>query len=351
GELRDWLVADYLPGAAGTPDAVGQDRYRVGVKYWNGASLDVTEAYEWGWAQYREILAQMRTEAEKILPGSNPQQAMHHLDSHSEVIDGVDAVRDRLQQLMDEAMAFLAGSHFDLADPVKVVEARIAPPGSAAAPYYTLPSADFSRPGRTWLPTMGKTSFPLWNLYSVWYHEGVPGHHLQFAQWQYLSSRLSLWQTSVGAVSACSEGWALYAERLMDELGFLEPPGARMGYLDAQLMRAIRVIIDIGMHLQLPIPPDWQPGAGQRWTPELGLEFFVAHSGRPREFLESEVTRYLSGPGQAISYKIGERAWLAGRSAAQAARGSGFDLKAWHMASLSLGSLGLDDLADELARL
>jgi uncharacterized protein (DUF885 family) len=351
GGLRDWLVAEYLPGTAATPDGVGQDRYRVGVKYWNGASLDITEAYEWGWSQYREILAQMRAEAAKILPGATPSEAMHHLDSHGEVVDGVDAVRDRLQQLMDEAMAFLAGTHFDLADPVRVVEAWIAPPGSAAAPYYTPPSADFSRPGRTWLPTLGKTSFPLWNLYSTWYHEGVPGHHLQFAQWQYLSSQLSLYQTSVGAVSACSEGWALYAERLMDELGFLEPAGARMGYLDAQLMRAIRVIIDIGMHLELPVPTDWAPGAGQRWTPELALEFFVAHSGRSRDFLHSEVNRYLSGPGQAISYKIGERAWLDGRAAAMAARGATFDLKSWHMAALSLGTLGLDDLADELARL
>ncbi len=152
-------------------------------------------------------------------------------------------------------------------------------------------------------------------------------------------------------MSACSEGWALYAERLMDELGFLQQPGARMGYLDAQLMRAIRVIVDIGMHLELPVASDWAPGAGQRWTPDLGLAFFTSNSGRDREFAESEIVRYLSMPGQAISYKLGERAWLEGRDAAKAARGASFDLKAWHMAALSLGSLGLDDLAAELARL
>jgi len=349
--LRDWLRADYLPRAAGTPDGVGEDRYRIGVKRWNGANIDLAETYEWGWSQYREIVAEMQAEAEKILPGSTPSEAMHHLDEHGEAVDGVEAIRERLQQLMDEAIASLDGTHFDLADPIKVVEARIAPAGSAAAPYYTLPSQDFSRPGRTWLPTLGKTRFPLWELYSTWYHEGVPGHHLQLAQWQYVSRQLSEYQTAVGFVSACAEGWALYAERLMDELGFLEPPGARLGFLDAQLMRAIRVIVDIGMHLQLPVASDWAPGAGQPWTPDLALEFFVAHSGREREFAESEVVRYLSGPGQAISYKIGERAWLEGRAAARAAHGAGFDLKAWHMAALSLGSLGLDDLADELARL
>ncbi len=353
-ELRDWLLAEYLPAAAGTPDGMGEQRYHAGARRWNGANLDLAEAYAWGWSQFGEILAQMNAEAARILPGAGPVQAMHHLDEHSEAVEGVEQIRDRLQELMDTAMASLAGTHFDLADPIKVVEARIAPPGSAAAPYYTGPSQDFSRPGRTWLPTLGRTRFPLWNLISTWYHEGVPGHHLQIAQWRYLSAQLSVYQTSAGGVSACSEGWALYAERLMDELGYLEAPGARMGYLDAQLMRAIRVIIDIGMHLQLEIPADWAAGAGQRWTPELALEFFVAHSGRERDFLESEIVRYLSAPGQAISYKLGERAWLAGRDAAKAAhesRGDSFDLKSWHMAALSLGSLGLDDLADELAAL
>jgi uncharacterized protein (DUF885 family) len=349
--LREQLLAEYLPAAAGTPDGVGQERYRIGARQWNGAELDLAEVYEWGWSQYREISADLRSEVERILPGANATEAMAHLDVHGEVVNGVDAVRDRLQGLMDEAMASLAGTHFDLADPIRVVEARIAPPGSAAAPYYTGPSQDFSRPGRTWLPTLGRTSFPMWGLYSTWYHEGVPGHHLQIAQWRYLGPQLSLYQTSIGGVSACSEGWALYAERLMDELGFLTAPGARIGYLDAQLMRAIRVIVDIGMHLQLPVPPDWAAGAGQRWTPELALEFFAAHSGRPRDFVASEIARYLSAPGQAISYKLGERAWLAGRAAARAAHGDGFDLKSWHMAALSLGALGLDDLADELARL
>jgi uncharacterized protein (DUF885 family) len=350
-DLGDWLAAEYLPGAAGTPDGVGLDRYRTSVRRWLGASPDLTEAYEWGWAQYREIMAQMTTEAATVLPGASPREAMRHLDTHGQIIDGVDAIRKWLQDLMDTAMDQLDGTHFELADPVRVARAMIAPPGSAAAPYYTAPSQDFSRPGRTWLPTMGHTTFPVWGLYSTWYHEGVPGHHLQLAQWTYLASRLSTYQTAVGGVSANTEGWALYAERLMDELGYLEPPGARMGYLDAQLMRAIRVIIDIGMHLGLTVAADSPMFAGAAWTPELALDFFDAHVGRGREFLASEVVRYLGLPGQAISYKLGERAWLAGRAAARAAHGPAFDLKSWHMAALSLGSLGLDDLTDELARL
>jgi uncharacterized protein (DUF885 family) len=354
GALARWLGTDYLSRTAGSPDGVGADRYRVCARRWTGANTDPQEAYAWGWEQFKDLQAQMSAEAQLVLAGASAQEAMHHLDARGEAVEGVEEIRAWLQRMMDQAIADLDGTHFDLADPLKTVEARIAPPGSAAAPYYTGPSQDFSRPGRTWLPTLGRTRFPVWNLISTWYHEGVPGHHLQLAQWRYLSGELSMYQTAVGGVSACSEGWALYAERLMDELGYLATPGARLGYLDAQNMRAIRVVIDIGMHLQLRVPDDSPLGAGQPWTPDLALEFFTAHSGRDKEFLASEVIRYLSGPGQAISYKLGERAWLAGRTAAQAAHaasGREFDLKAWHMAALSLGSLGLDDLADELAAL
>jgi uncharacterized protein (DUF885 family) len=349
--LRDWLLADYLPGTHGTPDGVGEERYRITAQDWNGANLDLAEAYAWGWEEYRRIWAEMGAETERILPDATPKRAMDHLEDRGQTVDGVPEIRRWLQGVMDEAMANLDGTHFDLADPIKVCETRIAPAGSAAAPYYTGPSLDFSRPGRTWLPTLGKTSFPVWGLVSTWYHEGVPGHHLQIAQWTYLASRLSTYQTTVGGVSANMEGWALYAERLMDELGFLTDPGLRMGYLEAQIARAIRVVIDIGMHLSLTVPADSPMFAGERWTAERALEFFLAHSGQPRDYLESEIVRYLGGPGQAIGYKLGERAWLEGREAARSAHGAAFDLKAWHMAALSQGSLGLDDLAAELSRL
>ncbi len=349
--LRDTLTGELLPAAAGTPDAVGPDRYRLGARLNTGADLDLAEAYAWAWDEYRRIDAEMRKEAEAVLPGSDPPAAMRHLDEHGAAIDGVPEVRDWLQGLMDSTVTALDGAHFDIAGPLRRVEAMIAPPGSAAAPYYTPPSMDFSRPGRTWLPTMGETRFPRWSLVSTWFHEGVPGHHLQFAEWTRCAGRLSVYQTSVGMTSANIEGWALYAERLMDELGLLTEPGARLGYLDAQQMRAIRVVVDIGMHLRLTVPADSPLNAGATWTPQVAREFFGAHSGRPAAFLDSEIVRYLGWPGQAISYKLGERAWLAGRDAARAARGPAFDLRAWHAAALAQGSLGLDDLTDELARL
>ncbi|MFI5978257.1 DUF885 domain-containing protein [Streptomyces sp. NPDC051452] len=351
-ELRDWLRDVYAPAVEDAPNTVGRERYARWSRYFNGTDLDLDEAYAYGWSEFHRILGEMRQEGEKILPGAaTPWVVLAHLDEHGRHIEGVEEVRTWLQGLMDKAIEDLDGTHFELAERVRRVESRIAPPGSAAAPYYTAPSEDFSRPGRTWLPTMGQTRFPVYDLVSTWYHEGVPGHHLQLAQWAHVAENLSRYQATVGGVSANAEGWALYAERLMDELGYLGDPEERLGYLDAQMMRAARVIVDIGMHLELEIPADSPFHPGERWTPELAQEFFGAHSSRPAEFVESELTRYLTIPGQAIGYKLGERAWLLGREKARERHGDAFDLKAWHMAALSQGALGLDDLVDELSRL
>ncbi|WP_199863469.1 MULTISPECIES: DUF885 domain-containing protein [unclassified Streptomyces] len=349
--LRDWMRDVYAPAVADAPDTVGRERYQRWTRYFNGTDLDLDQAYAYGWAEYHRLLGEMRTEAERILPGAGPWEALAHLDEHGAHIEGVEEVRVWLQGLMDEAVEALDGTHFELAERVRRVESRIAPAGGAAAPYYTGPSEDFSRPGRTWLPVDGTTRFPEYDLVSTWYHEGVPGHHLQIAQWVHVADRLSRYQATIGKVSANMEGWALYAERLMDELGFLPDAERRLGYLDGQMMRACRVIVDIGMHLGLEIPADSPFHPGERWTPELAQEFFQRHSSRPPSFVESEMTRYLSVPGQAIGYKLGERAWLLGRANARAAHGEAFDAKAWHMAALSLGPLGLDDLVEELSRL
>lgn len=357
--LRDWLADSYGPHAhAHGRDPVGAERYALAARHWTGADLDLAEVYAWGWQEYARLDAELRAEAVRVLPGATPREVMGWLDEQGPAVEGVEAVRDRLQQMLDETVTALDCVHFDFAEPVRRVEAMIAPEGSAAAPYYTMPALDFSRPGRTWLPTLGRDRFPLWDLVSTWYHEGVPGHHLQLAHWVYVCGQLSRYQTTLGLVGANVEGWALYAERLMDELGFLTEIGARIGYLDAQRLRAVRVVIDIGMHLRLPLPADqgvpepFHPG--ELWTPRLAREFLGLNSGYPADYLHSELIRYLGGPGQAISYKLGERAWLTGREAARqahAVHGREFDEKAWHMAALSQGSLGLDDLVAELSAL
>jgi len=275
---------------------------------------------------------------------------IEHLDADpTRAIEGADAFISWNQGLIDQTIADLNGTHFDIAPPLQKCEAMIAAPGSAAAMYYTAPTEDFSRPGRTWYPTMGETRFPLWKEVSTCYHEAVPGHHLQVAQVVYLAGKLSRYQRLFGFVSGHGEGWALYAERLMGELGYLEDPAFEMGMLAAQAMRAVRIVVDIGMHLELPII-DGETHAGEPWTPELALPFVVGRSRFPEVFMRSEVDRYLGWPGQAISYKVGERVWLECRADAKRRKGAGFDLKAFHTYALDLGSMGLAQLRDELAR-
>jgi uncharacterized protein (DUF885 family) len=197
---------------------------------------------------------------------------------------------------------------------------------------------------------MGTTRFPLWKEVSTCYHEAVPGHHLQVAQVKFLGDTLSRFQRSFSFVSGHGEGWALYAERLMGELGYLDNPDYEMGMLAAQAMRAVRVVVDIGMHLELTIPAHERYHPGETWTPELALPFVIERSRFPETFMKSEVDRYLGWPGQAISYKVGERVWLELRDEAKARRGADFDLKAWHTYALNLGGMGLATLREEMAR-
>jgi uncharacterized protein (DUF885 family) len=195
--------------------------------------------------------------------------------------------------------------------------------------------------------------FSTWRETTTVFHEGVPGHHLQCAQVVHRADLLNRWQRLLCWVSGHGEGWALYAERLMDELGYLDDPGDRLGFLDMQGFRAARVIVDIGVHLGLTIPEDnpfgWRPG--EVWNADLVYEFMRAHSRMAEGMLRFEVNRYLGWPGQAPSYKVGERIWLDARAEAQARHGAAFDLKGFHTAALDLGSLGLDPLKAALARL
>lgn len=345
-----YLTSEYAP-YADEADAVGEERYAVKARVWNGTKLDLHETYAWGWAELHRIEHAVGQVAARILPSSSVPEVIELLESDpARAIEGPENLRAWLQDLMDRTIDEMNDVHFDIPEPVRTVEAMIAPPGGASAMYYTGPSEDFSRPGRTWYPTMGKTRFPLWGEVSICYHEGVPGHHLQVAQVRYLAEELTRFQRLLAWSSGHGEGWALYAERLMGELGYLDNPDYELGMLRAQAMRAVRVIVDIGMHLELPIPDDESYHPGERWTPELALPFVIERAMFAEDFMRSEVDRYLGLPGQAISYKVGERCWLECREEARTRRGAAFDLKDWHRYALDLGSMGLDQFRAEMAR-
>lgn len=347
-EFCAYLRHSYMQHARES-DAVGRERYSLGSRSYNGIDLDLSETYEWGWTQLQWVRSEMQNAAASVAPGATVREAVEILETDpARAVHDVNEFRDWMQSLQDVTISNMDGTHFDIPAPVRKIEAMIAPPGGALAMYYTGPSEDFSRPGRTWYPAGGKTSFPLWREVSVAYHEGVPGHHFQIGTTMTLSGNLSRYQRMLAGSSGYSEGWALYAERLMSELGYLDNPDYYMGYLDAQALRSVRVIIDIGMHLQLAIPrfSDFHPG--ETWTPELAYEFMCANVHFPTDFIASEIDRYLGIPGQAISYKVGERVWLDARSDAKTRLGANFDLKTWHNDALNLGPMGLAQMKTEM---
>ncbi|MGC4942594.1 DUF885 domain-containing protein [Kribbella sp. DT2] len=354
-QFGQWVTAEVVPRGRAR-DAVGREIYELASRNFLGAAVDLDETYAWGWQELARIDAEMQTIAASLNGGDRSINAAAELldNDPARKIHGKEAFRDWMQQLADAAVDELAGEHFDIPDAIKKIECMIAPTSDGSI-YYTAPSEDLTtRPGRMWwaVPN-GIEDFATWREVTTVYHEGVPGHHLQVAQTMLRGETLNRWQRIGCWVSGHGEGWALYAERLMEELGYLEEPGARLGMLDAQGFRAARVIVDIGMHLELEIPRDNPLGfrPGERWNAELGFEFLRAYSRMETEFLRAELNRYLGWPGQAPSYKVGERIWLQARDEVRARRGASFDLRGFHREALDLGSIGLDPLRRALARL
>lgn len=351
-ELADWLTMTALPGAR-TDDAVGPDVYALAARGHLGTRIDLAETYAWGLEELAAIERRMAQVARVIAPdatGSDPLalvvQAVAVLDADPRrTVTGAEAFRDWMQELSDRAVDGLAGTHFDIAAPLRTLRCRIAPSTSGSI-YYTGPSEDFSRPGQMWWAVpAGVSEFSTWRETSTVFHEGVPGHHLQIGQAVHRADRLNRWRRMGLWVSGHGEGWALYAERLMEQLGYLEDPGDLLGMLDAQALRACRVVVDIGVHLRLPAPDEV---GGGTWDAEKAWAFLSRHTRVCEPTRRFELDRYLGWPGQAISYKVGERVWLGLRSAVQAREGAAFDLRTFHQRALDLGPVSLDVLTRAL---
>jgi uncharacterized protein (DUF885 family) len=347
-ETAAWLREAYAPRAA-EPDGVGLERYAVASRLSLGDTIDPLDAYDWGWEELRRLEQEMVREAGRVVPGAGVDEAIAHLDE-TEVLVGIAAYRGWLQERHDEAIARLHGVHFDIPEPLRTVDVVTVENSSAGAAYYTPPSEDLRRPGRTWWPAAARERFGVWAELTTVFHEGVPGHHLQLGQARVAGDTLSRFGRLSG-VSGHGEGWALYAERLADELGWHATPGTRLGMLKGSALRAARVVIDIGVHLDLPMPDEEAKRHGPRWSFETAIEVLRDRGRIASHRLHPEVVRYCGWPGQAISYKLGERAWLAARDEARTRLGPAFDLKWWHTAALALGPVGLATLADTLRSL
>jgi uncharacterized protein (DUF885 family) len=342
--LAEFLETELAPVAT-EHDAAGRDVYALRSRHFLGTAIDLDETYEWGIAELARMVDEQTRVAGEIVPGGSVADAVAALERDAtRKLHGTEALQRWMQQLSDRAVAELSRDHFDIPDPVRTLECMIAPTQEGGI-YYTGPSDDFSRPGRMWWSVPeGVTEFDTWRETTTVYHEGVPGHHLQIGQAVHNRATLNTWRRQLGGTSGHAEGWALYAERLMEELGFLDDPADRLGMLDGQRMRAARVVLDIGVHLG----KRRLDGEGV-WDHDSALAFFRDNVNMDDAFLRFEVNRYLGWPGQAPSYKVGQRIWEELRDAAQRAAGSAFSFRDFHRRALDIGGVGLDTLRTVLA--
>jgi uncharacterized protein (DUF885 family) len=343
--LAEFLETE-LALAATDVDAVGRELYALRSQSFLGAKIDLDETYEWGIEELARMVEEQTRIANEILPGATVEEAVAHLEKDpSRKLHGTDALQRWMQETSDRAVADLSKNHFDIPDAVKDLECMIAPTQEGGI-YYTGPSDDFSRPGRMWWSVPeGVTEFDTWRELTTVYHEGVPGHHLQIGQAVYNRATLNLWRRQLGGTSGHAEGWALYAERLMQELGYLDDPADRLGMLDGQRMRAARVVLDIGVHLGKP-----RLDGNGVWDHDYALEFMSQNVNMNDAFIRFEVNRYLGWPGQAPSYKVGQRIWEQIRDAAQKRDGAAFSFKEFHRKALDIGGVGLDTLKATLLK-
>ena len=347
GRFADWLKAEYLP-VARPEDAVGRDQYVLGVDRWVGMDLDLEETYEWGWSEVYRIRDEMEQTADRIEPDMSVTEVIELLESDPARSAATrDEFVEFVSNLQQQAIDQLDGDHFDVPDELKTVTVNIAPPGGSLGAWYVSPSEDMSRPGSIWYAPGERERIPYWQEVSTAYHEGFPGHHLQVGTEVLQREKLSRFHRSVIFYSGSAEGWALYAERLMDELGFFEKPEYRLGLLASQLLRSVRVVVDIGCQLELRIPDEAPLHAGEVWNYDRAVDYMEKVGLQARDIAESEVTRYLGWWGQAIAYKVGEREILGIREKARA--GEGFNLKDFHRRVLEIGTVRLDLLREMMS--
>jgi len=346
-DFAAWLRAEYLP-VARPDDAVGRDEYLRGADEYLGMTIDLEETYDWGWSEVRRIRAEMESTAAEIDPDSSLAEVLDLLENDP---DRSAATRDDfvgfVSEVQQQAISQLAGVHFTVPDELKVVTVNIAPPGGSLGAWYMSPSEDFSRPGSIWYAPGGRERLPYWQEVSTAYHEGFPGHHLQVGTAVLQRERLSRFHRLVIWYSGAGEGWALYAERLMDELGFFEKPEYRLGLLASQLFRSLRVVVDIGCQLGFTIPDDAPLHGGDVWDYERAVDYMSRIGLQAHDVAESEVKRYLGWWGQAISYKVGEREILAMRDRARSRNGD--DLQEFHRKILEAGAIRLDHLREVMS--
>ncbi len=317
----------------------GEELYRVALRYSTTTDMSPEEVHQLGLAQAKEIHARMEALLRKLgkTHGSVTERVQALMKDPQYLYPDTDAGR---QQVLDYCNGLLAAlqphlpQYFNILPKVPVEIRRVPPYTEAGAPegYYNIPALDGSRPGAFYINLRDTNELPRWTLPTLVYHESAPGHHFQLALVLEMAA-LPLIRKAGGGFSANTEGWALYAEQLVDEMGLYDAdPVGRLGMLQSAIFRAARCVVDTGIHTK-------------GWSRERAIDYMIETTGDKRSSMTSEVERYCTWPGQACSYKVGQTQWLKLREEARRRLGKKFDIRAFHDAGLTAAPMPMSVLS------
>ena len=341
--FADYLERELRP-RSDRPARAGRERYARTAAAFLGAQVDLDETYAWGWAELDRIAGEIDRRAKDLHPdGFGAAAAVLDADPRRRLADSA-----AVQRWLDAGVARIAdridGVALDLVPRARVPVCRISTSG-AGVMYYSPPDPALVRPGQVWWTAEHHSVVHTWRETTTLHHEGLPGHHTQITA-ALASPDLHPWQRALCHVHGYAEGWAHHAEEWAAEIGLLDDPGDRLGMLLGQAWRAARIVIDAGLHLDLPIPQGrlTEFGSPRRWTVDLGVAYLGRVSGISALMAGFEVDRYLGWPAQALAFRVGARLFAEIKTQAKAAAGPTFDSRAFHNHLLSTGPMGLAPL-------
>jgi len=317
------------PGVWALPD--GEARYRFAVRHQTTTDFTADQIHQLGLKSVAEIETQMLTIAKaqgfsdlKSFNDHIRQDPKLHAKSGQQLLDLYTHYRDQMYGKLPELFGRLPKNK------LAVVAMESFRSADSVPADYAIGAGDGSRPGRINVNEYAPEKRLLLNVEAIAYHEGVPGHHLQFSIAQELTGLPPFRKFNLD-LNAYTEGWAFYSERLGKEVGFYQDPYSDYGRLQNEMWRAVRWVVDTGVH-------------SKHWTRQQMVDFFHEHTAMDDQNIETEVDRYIAWPAQALSYKMGQMKILELRQRAQRELGAKFDLRAFHDAVLDQGPLPLDML-------
>ncbi len=321
------------PGLWSLPD--GEARYRFAVRHQTTTDTTAAEIHQLGLKSVAEIEIQMlaiaKAQGFSDLKSFNEhirRDPKLHAKSGQQLFDLYTHYRDQMYAKLPELFGRLPKNKLDVV-PMESFRAASSPPAD-----YSIGAGDGSRPGRINVNESAPEKRLLLNVEAIAYHEGVPGHHLQFSIAQELAGLPPFRKFNLD-LNAYTEGWAFYSERLGKEVGFYQDPYSEYGRLQNEIWRAVRWVVDTGVH-------------SQHWTRQQMIDYFHDHTAMDDENISTEVDRYIAWPAQALSYKMGQTKILELRAKAQKELGPKFDIRAFHDAVLDQGPLPLDVLETKI---